>query len=292
MFCSKCGRQIKEDSQFCEFCGSKTIIKNGKSSANENLNDYIWAYKFDESGTNTLSVARNFLEQKGDYYVTDKEFEKNNIYVYKSDKYSNQRVIIFYKHNNEVYVFANEDGYIAIRSRYFNKHFKGIKKEKIEFNEVSEKKVIELIKSYNLAPGKESSNVSGVGGWLFIPLINFFLIYPYTAIQEIIIAPEVEMYFGNFISLIIIAEVILAIYAIYAGYLLVKIRHNALKHSRIVLYSTIVVSVISIIWMYWIFSDYEVGFQPFKGLYQNIGFSIIWLLYFGSSKRVKNTYNS
>ena len=40
MFCTNCGKNIREDAKFCQYCGSKTVIAAKGSTAGETVPDY------------------------------------------------------------------------------------------------------------------------------------------------------------------------------------------------------------------------------------------------------------
>ena len=145
--------------------------------------------------------------------------------------------------------------------------------------------------------GKKLEGPVGVGGWLILPLLNFFLIFPYVAITEIIFLTENQDILGIFGTLIVIAETALACFALYTGYLLVKIKDNAVKNTKRVLFAELALTIVSIIWMASLFSSYGVAYEGadtevYSEYARSIIFAIIWLMYFYSSKRVKNTYKN
>jgi DNA-directed RNA polymerase subunit RPC12/RpoP len=77
MFCSKCGKEIPDDSVFCSFCGSKVIIipkqsikESTKKSTVDSIVEHIWDkvppyYIIDQD----LSICIDFLRYKGKKYL-------------------------------------------------------------------------------------------------------------------------------------------------------------------------------------------------------------------------------
>ena len=289
MFCKKCGKEIEESVKFCKHCGTQiSINQNDDNKNDENIvSHYVWGYKFTETDLNHLSVLRHYIEAKGDYYLADEKLQEKKIYFYKSTKVSRPPLIIIYKQGDEVMIFGNEPGYVSVRSRFLNKSFKKVKKEQINFEDISSKDVKELITQNEFVPGKESAGPVGVGGWLIIPLINFFIIFPIFSLIFLFTSLDLFDYIFSFI------DIAIAVYAIYAGYLLVKIKPYAVRHSIIVL---ILSSVSYIVWVISLYSLYDITAEyesmMMSDFWRVILFSIIWILYFKKSKRVKNTYIS
>lgn len=284
MYCTQCGKQIPNEVKFCQYCGTPTHnapieVKENLDDKNKSDDNYIWAYRFTESDVNNISVARHFIEQKRDYTPIKIDLNKKNIYVYQKEAGKKVSIIILYKQGNEVMIFGNERGYTSIRSRYLNKAFKGVEKEKITLQEVREKELIKALSELSVPQGSKQGGLAGVGGWLALFILGVFI----TAATNII---------GTFIDFSSwgLIDLALGIYAVYVGYLLVKTKPHAIKHAKIYLAITILLGVLLLIVYYSNSLNYDN--ELLTNAWRCIFYGSVWLWYFSVSKRVKATYSS
>jgi len=180
MFCTKCGKKILENAKFCQFCGTSTnttSIQNKTKTIREKTkdNNYIWAYRFTDTEIKNLSVARHYIEQKGDYIPIKTELNRKNIFVYQKGKGKKAAVVILYKQGSQIIIFGNENGYTMVRSRYLKENFKNVKKEKVIHDEIKSKDILRLIDEFNIKKGDEFDGLVGVGGWLTYFIIGIVL---------------------------------------------------------------------------------------------------------------------
>lgn len=293
MYCSKCGKKIKDEVKFCQYCGAPTRNIPAQDRAETMVSKiedsgYIWAYHFTETETNNLSIARHYIEQKGDYFPVKTELNPKDIFVYQKGKGKKVSTVILYKQDNQIVIFGNEGGYVMIRSRYLNKNFKNIKKEKINNGDIKNQDILSLIDEFNIKKGNEFDGPIGVGGWLILPLISFFILTPFVIIEEIITYQIPKDLWW------VVMDIGIGAYSLYVGYKLIRIRHYAVRHAKIFLSILLVISIINAIIIAssnsW--SSADSASSPYTNSIRAIISCIIWILYFQSSKRVKATYKS
>lgn len=127
-----------------------------------------------------------------------------------------------------------------------------------------------------------NTKYKGVGGWMYIPLFNFFILFPITAIIEIFTTAAWAA----------VIDLALAGYMISAGYLLVKYKPGAVKHSKFVLGAVIALGFVGII----IFASLDITeadkIDGYTSYARSMIWSLVWIWYFSVSKRVKATYTS
>lgn len=290
MFCTKCGKKLSDDAKFCQFCGASISGGNAKQSKTESdvkseEDNFFWAYRFTESEVNNLSVARHYIEQKRDYFPVKTELNSKNIFIYQKGKGKKTATVILYKQKDQVLIFGNDNGYIMVRSRYLNKNFKEVKKEKIYHNEIANKDVLNLLNEFNIKKGNQHNGLVGVGGWL-----TYFIIGIIISIISILVYAFIPPL--TWWSLL---DIGLAIYASYAVYLLIKIKPHAVRHTTIMLGIFLVENLILLVMIGSSESWSSVSGtedSPYSFAFRGIVYCIIWLLYFRQSKRVKNTYTN
>ena len=144
-----------------------------------------------------------------------------------------------------------------------------------------------------------SEYIGGVGGWLLLFCISLVAV-PFRNISKFYSGYEsVGLVDGipglrNFLILHGISVFGLAIFSIYAGFSLWRIRPNAVKIAKIYLFTYLACSFLALSF------PFIVGFPPDlrEGIYKEnlvglfrslVGFSI-WFIYLTKSKRVKGTY--
>lgn len=278
MFCNQCGKKIPDDSKFCETCGAKVAAVSSQSQkeTKEEKPNYILGYRFKENDQLNLNFLRESIEKKGDYRVVKADLVKKDIFVYQKGSSKFSPVTIFVKKRGEVFIIGNEKGLSSVRSRYLNEKFDKLSKDKISFSEISSDAVA-LITEFEFPIGEQKEKLAGVGGWLAYFIFGLFLSAGITIISSF---AEFEVY-----SLI---DIGIAVYALYVGYLLATIKPNAVKNAKIISGVYIAVNLLVIVLDPESISTEEGIFNPARGLFV----SIIWLLYFYNSKRVKATYTS
>lgn len=84
MFCSNCGKEISDNQNFCNYCGSKVIKDNNSNGSNTKLNDAELLNRIIENKDN-ISNAVNYvmqnknLDQPSARKYVDKVFKDNGI---------------------------------------------------------------------------------------------------------------------------------------------------------------------------------------------------------------------
>ena len=90
MFCSNCGKEISDNQNFCNYCGTKVITNNSSNESNIKLNETELTNKILENKDN-ISNAVNYvmqnkkLDQPNARKYVDKVFKDNGIETNKSN---------------------------------------------------------------------------------------------------------------------------------------------------------------------------------------------------------------
>lgn len=281
MFCTRCGKKLLDNSKFCNSCGSpteKNIEKKTSSITNEKENsDYIWGYRFKTRDDLDLLLIGETLEAHSKYKPIKEDLKNKRIYVYKRDERQKKSIIIFTEKKGEIFIVGNNNGLYSVKSKLLKDYFRKPHKEKIFFNELPNA-IVSLIEEFNLATGSEQEKSYGVSGWLGLFVFGLGLGGVISIISS----------FAMDFSALSLIDVAIGAYAIYTCYLLIKIKSNAVKNTKIILFIYLITNLLWLVVEPESVASEDSYSNPARGLV----FSIVWLLYFFLSSRVKNTYNN
>ena len=196
-----------------------------------------------------------------------------------------------------------------IRSNAFELYNEGIGKEGL-LRTIKEELWEHLFKKAETALNKTESDIfvesiekSGIGGWLAILCIILMLVTPMRSFYElytvhIVVSPLFENYPGirNYALLSYLLTIVMALCSIFCGYILWKIKSNAVKYTKIFLIALLISSLIQPFYVYLFELPIEIIDATFEGvpyLYLNaFVFVGIWYSYLSVSDRVKVTYGN
>lgn len=137
-------------------------------------------------------------------------------------------------------------------------------------------------KEYKSFAVSKDTKLTGIAGWLALFILGVFVVAAWNIISTIV----------DFSSWGLI-DMAIGFYGLYVGYLLVKAKPYAKRHTKIYL---VIQFVLGLILLFIYFSDtyyYDYYAPEFSATaIRVIVYAIIWFLYFSLSKRVKNTYTS
>jgi len=122
----------------------------------------------------------------------------------------------------------------------------------------------------------KDTKLTGVAGWLALFIVGIFL----SSLLNII---------GTFVDFTTwgLIDLAIGIYGVYVGYLLSKVKPNAVKNAKIYLIINAVLGLLLIILVY---STVDPTDDLFSVAWRTFIYGVIWFWYFSASKRVKNTY--
>ena len=281
MFCTSCGKKILDNSKFCNTCGSAiedNMEKKTDSVTNKKKElDYIWGYRFKSRDDLDLLLIGETLEARSKYNPIKEGLKNKKIYVYKRDKQQKESIVIFTEKKGEVFIVGNNDGLYSVKSKLLRDYFRKPCKEKIFFDELPNT-IISLVEEFNLVTGSGQEKSHGVGGWLGLFVFGLGL----GGIIDIISS------FAMDFSVLSLIDVAIGAYAIYTCYLLIKIKPKGVINAKIILFIYLIINLLWLVVEPESVSSEDSYSNPVRGLI----FSIVWLLYFFLSSRVKNTYNN